>query len=307
MCLMIIKRSILEVFRGSISESHNAKGFLDAVKQYFTSNEKADASSLLAKLIFVRYKGKGNIRKYIMEMSNLASKLKVLKLELSNDLLVHLVLISLPTHFGQFKVSYNTQKDKWTLNELISHYVQEEERQQREKTESVYLASSSENTLTCFFCKKPGHMKKEKSVPSTPIKRSRGYKFYNPTTRSFFETRNERFLKDVEFGKEENIRNVIFEGEPVIDSDQVFVPITIPVLTLVIGDNHGFIPNIVPVQDNIEVLPQIPIDQAQQPREVSLRRSTRERRSSIPDDYIVFLQEHEDGIGLTEDDPINFC
>ena len=37
-----------------------------------------------------------------------------------------------------------------------------------------------------------------------------------------------------------------------------------------------------------------------------LRRSTRERRSAISDDYIVFLQEQEDGIGLTEDDPINF-
>jgi len=30
-------------------------------------------------------------------------------------------------------------------------------------------------------------------------------------------------------------------------------------------------------------------------------------RSAIPDDYIIFLQEHEDGIGLTKDDPINFC
>ena len=37
-----------------------------------------------------------------------------------------------------------------------------------------------------------------------------------------------------------------------------------------------------------------------------LRRSTRERRNAIPDDYIVFLQEHEDGIGVMEDDPINF-
>jgi len=63
-----------------------------------------------------------------MEMSNLASKLKSLKLELGEDLLVHLVLISLPAHFGKFKVSYNTQKDKWSLNELISHCVQEEER-----------------------------------------------------------------------------------------------------------------------------------------------------------------------------------
>ena len=35
-----------------------------------------------------------------MEMSNLASKLKTLKLELGEDLLVHLVLISLPTHWA---------------------------------------------------------------------------------------------------------------------------------------------------------------------------------------------------------------
>ena len=91
MCLMITKRSIPEAFRGSISESENAKKFLDAIKQYYAKNEKTEASSLLAKLISMRYKGKGNIREYIMEMSNLASKLKSLKLELSDDLLVHLV------------------------------------------------------------------------------------------------------------------------------------------------------------------------------------------------------------------------
>ena len=70
--------------------------------------KKAETSNHLAKLISMKYKGKGNIREYIMEMSNLASKLKSLKLELGEDLLVYLVLISLPVYFGQFKVSYNT-------------------------------------------------------------------------------------------------------------------------------------------------------------------------------------------------------
>jgi len=54
-------------------------------------------------------KGKGNyIKEYIMKMSNLASNLKALKLKLGEDLLVHLVLISLPACFGQFKLSYKT-------------------------------------------------------------------------------------------------------------------------------------------------------------------------------------------------------
>ena len=36
-----------------------------------------------------------------------------------------------------------------------------------------------------------------------------------------------------------------------------------------------------------------------------LRRSTRERKSAISDDYVVFLQEYEVDIGVVEDDPIN--
>ncbi|RDX71714.1 hypothetical protein CR513_48894, partial [Mucuna pruriens] len=139
-------------------------------------------------------------------------------------------------------------------------------------------------------------------------KRSRGYKFYDPTSRSFFEVGNARILEEVEFGKEENIRNVVFEEESVDDVGQILVPITIQETTLVIGDNvQTTFPNIVPEQDYDEALPQTPIEQPQQPQQVSLRRSTREKRHAIPDDYIVFLQEHEDGIGLTEDDPINFC
>jgi Reverse transcriptase (RNA-dependent DNA polymerase) len=37
---------------------------------------------------------------------------------------------------------------------------------------------------------------------------------------------------------------------------------------------------------------------------MSLRRSTRERRSAISNDYIVFLQENEFNIGMMEDDPV---
>ena len=86
-------------------------------------NDKVETSTLLGSLVSMKYKGEGNIREYIMQMYNIASKLKPLKLELSNNLLVYLVLLPLPTQFNQFKVSYNCQKEKWTLNEFISYYV----------------------------------------------------------------------------------------------------------------------------------------------------------------------------------------
>ena len=77
-----------------------------------------------------------------MEMSNLVTRLRTLKLELSDDILVHLVLIFLPTQFSPFKISYNTQKEKWTLNELIAQCVQKEERLKQEKIESAHLTTT---------------------------------------------------------------------------------------------------------------------------------------------------------------------
>ncbi|XP_057719896.1 uncharacterized protein LOC130934334 [Arachis stenosperma] len=139
-----MKRSIPETFWGLTTEDKDAKQFLKDVEKFFAKNEKVEASSLLSKLVSMGYKSKGNIREYIMKMSHLASKLKALKLELSEDLLVHFILISLPAHFMQFKVSYNTLKDTWSLNELISHCVQEEERLQQDKTESDRIVSSSQ-------------------------------------------------------------------------------------------------------------------------------------------------------------------
>ena len=43
----------------------------------------------------------------------------------------------------------------------------------------------------------------------------------------------------------------------------------------------------------------------QSQEQVPLRKSIRERRSTILDDYVVYLQEHEFDVGL-ESDPISF-
>ncbi|PKU77887.1 hypothetical protein MA16_Dca005719 [Dendrobium catenatum] len=109
-------------------EEENAKKFLSQIADRFIDSKKVKTSTILSKLVSIRYKDKGEIREYIMKMSNLVTRLRALKLELSNNILVHLVLISLPAQFSPFKISYNTQKEKWSLNVLISQCVQGEER-----------------------------------------------------------------------------------------------------------------------------------------------------------------------------------
>ena len=129
--------------------------------------------------------------------------------------------------------------------------------------------------------------------------RSRGYKFYDPTTKSIFEKGNARFFEDVEFDGGDKDMDFVFEEEYV----------DIPTDGIDIGQDP--IPDIVqeadPNQNNIQEPPVLEEQTLPPPEPMPLRRSTRERRSAVPDDYIVFLQEHEFDIGAVEDDPINFC
>ncbi|XP_052201777.1 uncharacterized protein LOC127807758 [Diospyros lotus] len=94
MSLMIIKPGIPEAFRGAVSEGiTNVNEFLVEIEKHFTKNDKAKTSTLLQRLISMKYKSKGNIMEYIMDISHIVSKLKGLKLELFDDLLVHLASI----------------------------------------------------------------------------------------------------------------------------------------------------------------------------------------------------------------------
>ena len=53
--------------------------------------------------------------------------------------------------------------------------------------------------------------------------RSRGFKFYDSSTRSFFETNNAKFIEDVELSGREPLRKVVFEeefvGVPIITTE----------------------------------------------------------------------------------------
>lgn len=71
-------RSILGATSDKVSM---AKEFLKGIKNHFVKNDKTETSMHLLNLISIKYKGKRIISDFIMEMSNLAFKLKALKLE----------------------------------------------------------------------------------------------------------------------------------------------------------------------------------------------------------------------------------
>ena len=60
---------------------------------------------------------------------------------MSDTFLVHYILNTLPQQYSPFKISYNTQKDKWSINELLTMCAQEEGRLMMEEGEHVNLTT----------------------------------------------------------------------------------------------------------------------------------------------------------------------
>lgn len=117
-------------------------------------------------------------------MRDIASQSKSLEVTFSESFLVQFVLDSLHAEYGPFKISYNTHKEKWSINKLLTMCVYGEGRLKQEKLESTHLLAhekgqprkgkrahhkkknkknqiDSKDIIRCFFCKKKCHIKKE--------------------------------------------------------------------------------------------------------------------------------------------------
>ncbi|KAM1132606.1 hypothetical protein ACFX19_047679 [Malus domestica] len=71
------------------------------------------------------------VREHILKLVEISAKLKDLEVPIDDAFIVHMALNSLPPKFDQLNTSYNTEKEKRTLDELISICAQEEARIRR--------------------------------------------------------------------------------------------------------------------------------------------------------------------------------
>ena len=104
MALLIINFSISTEIKGAIPVNDSVAEYLKSVKEHFKGSEKVYADELLHKLL-AKYEENGNVREHILSMSNAAAKLKTMKCDLNEELLVLLVVRSLPSQFNPFKIN----------------------------------------------------------------------------------------------------------------------------------------------------------------------------------------------------------
>ncbi|KAK2994313.1 hypothetical protein RJ640_001500 [Escallonia rubra] len=157
---MIMKGSITTAICGAIPDSDNAKIYLARIEEQFQGSSKAHVTTLITKMVTLKYSGSNGVCEHILRMNDMASQLKGLDMEISEGFLVHFIMTSLPAQFGCFKINYNTQKEKWKMSELIFMRAQEEERLKYEQHDGATDWNVKENLDACYECGRTGHIKK---------------------------------------------------------------------------------------------------------------------------------------------------
>jgi hypothetical protein len=89
------------------------------------------------KLITIKHHCSKSVHEHIMYLCDLGAKLNTLKMGFDIPFMIHLALVSLPDEYKNLISSYNNMKEKWTIDELISHIVLDEERLKKSNKDHI--------------------------------------------------------------------------------------------------------------------------------------------------------------------------
>ena len=137
--LSFMRMTIANNIKFTLPKSVITLKYLKFVEERFRSADKSLAGTLMAELTTMKYDGSRSMQQHVLDMTNIAARLKTLGMTVDDSFLVQFILNSLPQEYGPFQINYNTIKDKWDVNELASKLTQEETRLKAQGVHSVNL------------------------------------------------------------------------------------------------------------------------------------------------------------------------
>jgi hypothetical protein len=137
MSLKIMKVAISDAILVAIPDSTDGKKYMAPIEGKYRGNDKQYSLSIVHKLINTKHHCSKSVHEHIVYLCDLGAKLNAHKIGFDDPFVVHLALVSLFDEYGNVVSSYNNKKEKWTIDELISHGVLEEERLKKRKKDDI--------------------------------------------------------------------------------------------------------------------------------------------------------------------------
>ncbi|KAK2989555.1 hypothetical protein RJ640_023555 [Escallonia rubra] len=138
-----MKGSITTAIRGAIPDSDNAKLYLAHIEKQFQGSSKAHVTTLITKMVTLKYSGSNGVSEHILRMNDMASQLKGLDMEISDGFLVHLKEKGKGKKFGKGNVQGNKSASVTKTDKASSS------------------GTKGSSGPRYYFCKDKGHMRKE--------------------------------------------------------------------------------------------------------------------------------------------------
>ena len=109
-----------------VEQIDKVKPLLKAIDEEFATSDKALASTLIMQFSSTKLTRIRGMHDHVVCMRDILAQFKTLEVTMSETFLVHFILNTLPQQYSLFKISYNTHKDKWLINELLNMCMQKE-------------------------------------------------------------------------------------------------------------------------------------------------------------------------------------
>jgi len=131
------------------------------IKTIYERDNEQQKYNLLQNFYSLTYDKSSDVVTYISKLKNLANRLKVLKVELDDNMIISKILVTLPDEYGHFASAWeSTEMDSKTLENLTARLIAEEMRIKARISDEKEVAFKTASKK-CFRCNKVGHFSKD--------------------------------------------------------------------------------------------------------------------------------------------------
>ena len=139
---MFIKTKFTVAIRAFFEQYEKVQDLLMAINEQFITSDKELASTLIMKFFTINITNVRGVHENIMQIRDIVVQLKKLWIDMSESFLTYFIYNTHPHPYRLFMISYNTHKEKCSINELMIMCVQEEDRLFIELGESAMLVTT---------------------------------------------------------------------------------------------------------------------------------------------------------------------